>query len=629
MSNEKSATLKIKCGIFRFMFSMKLFNLKSLFVLICCCSLSMSLLSQELVINTEYSGPNPITGVSTVRVIEGGSVSSGYEIFADVIIEGGSWDGAEGHGSLLLLEGNVSRITNTFTSVTISGGTVEEIIELSSPIEIDGGELLAGLNCDNGIQIRGDPIIHSDVIFSGVASSSSMIFEGGTIIGNLKVSMGGAIVVRDQAILAGDLILENGGVANISGGQIQGKVFDAQEFSGSKRIFVTTDRSNLFEIEEGQYLLTGAFRNNQNIGGYDGLEFSLDSRVLEIDSNLNYPEPILIIQNVYSGIACFEIPHIKKIEILEGGYVDYWTFGFRVASVLVDGGTLNSAHFETSQEVIIRSGEIGRTHSDGADIQIEGGVVRQISGKPMLTMSGGEVLGFIDTEYQIEIGGDAHFHGNVFHNHNGSGGNLIVSGGKVDGNVFFEQAHWGHLQITGGEIKGNIIVSESRPKHGAGQISGGILHGALIIEEFVGGFFVTAQKAAHLITGEIFGTFEDGTLIGGEDGLSVIDPFNELTLISSEPWETPIFTRSDTNQDGRTNISDIYSILNYLFKGISIKCEAAADFDNNSIIDLGDVILSLSFIYLGAAPPEYPYPNCAPLSSDSFFDCELNDYCLN
>ncbi len=71
------------------------------------------------------------------------------------------------------------------------------------------------------------------------------------------------------------------------------------------------------------------------------------------------------------------------------------------------------------------------------------------------------------------------------------------------------------------------------------------------------------------------------------------------------------FLRGDGNDDGIVNIADGIFLLQSLFAdGADSTCNDAADANDDSSIDVSDVISILGYQFNGTNPPPAPYPNC-------------------
>ena len=82
------------------------------------------------------------------------------------------------------------------------------------------------------------------------------------------------------------------------------------------------------------------------------------------------------------------------------------------------------------------------------------------------------------------------------------------------------------------------------------------------------------------------------------------------------------FIRGDANRDGRIDIADVISSLLHQFKSQPIKCQKAADIDDNGTISLSDAIRLLQFIYGQAQAPARPYPDPGVDPTNDELRCE-------
>lgn len=72
----------------------------------------------------------------------------------------------------------------------------------------------------------------------------------------------------------------------------------------------------------------------------------------------------------------------------------------------------------------------------------------------------------------------------------------------------------------------------------------------------------------------------------------------------------PRFVRGDTDADGKINLTDAVSVLNYLFVGgREPSCFDAADSDDNGQLQLTDAVRLLGWLFLGNAAPPAPSPS--------------------
>ena len=112
----------------------------------------------------------------------------------------------------------------------------------------------------------------------------------------------------------------------------------------------------------------------------------------------------------------------------------------------------------------------------------------------------------------------------------------------------------------------------------------------------------------------------------GQDQFLV--PFSGLITVFEEPPPPPgpSFVRGDANGDGTLDISDPVRIGVYVARGVNqLACLAAGDIDDDGLIQLSDVVSLLSYLFSEGAAPSAPFPDCgADPTTD--LDC-LNSPC--
>jgi hypothetical protein len=119
-------------------------------------------------------------------------------------------------------------------------------------------------------------------------------------------------------------------------------------------------------------------------------------------------------------------------------------------------------------------------------------------------------------------------------------------------------------------------------------------------------------------------------LAAGEVDITATDPptsikgSTHLTVTTSHP----LFSRCDSNQDGRHDIADGVWIIDELFHGGHAQpgCRQAMDCDRNFRVDLGDAIYCFNYFLKGGAQPPAPFPGCGrdageTLSCESYTKC--------
>jgi hypothetical protein len=87
------------------------------------------------------------------------------------------------------------------------------------------------------------------------------------------------------------------------------------------------------------------------------------------------------------------------------------------------------------------------------------------------------------------------------------------------------------------------------------------------------------------------------------------------------------FLRSDVDGDGRTMITDVLSILSFLFLGGSIQCLDSADLQDSGSVNIADAVYLLTFLFKGEFLPAAPWPVCGTDPSPDNLPCELYASC--
>lgn len=111
-----------------------------------------------------------------------------------------------------------------------------------------------------------------------------------------------------------------------------------------------------------------------------------------------------------------------------------------------------------------------------------------------------------------------------------------------------------------------------------------------------------------------------------------IDGRDRLTTIVDEAFQdhNPFlvsgsfeFARGNANNfDAFVDVADSVYTLGYLFQGLSLDCQDAADANNDGKIDIADPIFALAFLFTGGAPIPSPYPQCGYDIDIDTLDCE-------
>ncbi len=85
---------------------------------------------------------------------------------------------------------------------------------------------------------------------------------------------------------------------------------------------------------------------------------------------------------------------------------------------------------------------------------------------------------------------------------------------------------------------------------------------------------------------------------------------------------TILFQRGDVNADGDTNLTDALAIA-AATQGKPLFCHAAADVDDDGVLDLLDAILVLKHLFMGCEPPPPPFPGCGVDPTGDHLSCEV------
>jgi hypothetical protein len=81
------------------------------------------------------------------------------------------------------------------------------------------------------------------------------------------------------------------------------------------------------------------------------------------------------------------------------------------------------------------------------------------------------------------------------------------------------------------------------------------------------------------------------------------------------------FIRGDVNDDGSVDLADAVKIIMYLFRGVVIRCQVAADLDENAFVNISDAAYVLNFQFRHGPPPPAPYPQPGPADADPILGC--------
>ena len=149
------------------------------------------------------------------------------------------------------------------------------------------------------------------------------------------------------------------------------------------------------------------------------------------------------------------------------------------------------------------------------------------------------------------------------------------------------------------------------------------------------------------IEGENFTTLEDTvvTFGGGEVAVSSVTPTSITctfplcgenmgwvavtvttsggTAVLDEGYECTItFRRADGNCDGKSDIADVFVILNYLFAGGKADCVDALDSNDDGRADISDAVYLLRYLFAGGDPPPAPFEELGTDPTEDSMGCE-------
>ncbi len=69
------------------------------------------------------------------------------------------------------------------------------------------------------------------------------------------------------------------------------------------------------------------------------------------------------------------------------------------------------------------------------------------------------------------------------------------------------------------------------------------------------------------------------------------------------------FRRGDGNCDSNVDLSDVVTILSYLFASYQANCLAAFDTNNDDSVDISDAVFMLSYLFASGSEPAAPFPD--------------------
>ena len=82
------------------------------------------------------------------------------------------------------------------------------------------------------------------------------------------------------------------------------------------------------------------------------------------------------------------------------------------------------------------------------------------------------------------------------------------------------------------------------------------------------------------------------------------------------------FMRGDANLDSNLDIADAETILGACYLGIPVDCEDAADTNDDGALGVSDIVSVLQFLFSGSPSPPAPYPDAGSDPTPDLLDCE-------
>ncbi|HVR73695.1 MAG TPA: hypothetical protein VMT52_05160 [Planctomycetota bacterium] len=95
-----------------------------------------------------------------------------------------------------------------------------------------------------------------------------------------------------------------------------------------------------------------------------------------------------------------------------------------------------------------------------------------------------------------------------------------------------------------------------------------------------------------------------------------------IAQVTGEP--SALFVRGDADGNADTNLGDLIHTLSHLFLGEGeLQCEAAADVNNDGVVDISDAMFQGAFLFQRGPDPSFPFPACGP-STTPELSCEIS-----
>ncbi len=192
----------------------------------------------------------------------------------------------------------------------------------------------------------------------------------------------------------------------------------------------------------------------------------------------------------------------------------------------------------------------------------------------------------------------------------------------IHGKIFFSL---GNLEgrvveaLSGDPVRGALVVTDpdgSQARTGA--------DGRFRIEDVIpGAYAVTIAGTEH------YAARHEGLEVAGRGETSDAGDLVVYRIPSGAPPGGGItFVRGNANIDGRVDLSDPFSIHNWLFRGERPPvCRQAADINDDNRNDISDSVWMLNWLFLGGPAIGPPYPDCGLDPDSSDLPCEETSNC--
>ena len=170
-------------------------------------------------------------------------------------------------------------------------------------------------------------------------------------------------------------------------------------------------------------------------------------------------------------------------------------------------------------------------------------------------------------------------------------------------------------------INGKEVLRSNMP---AGTVGYATLASATVGGTEERAFFDYFIDASDLVAGEniLAAEVHQSAATSGDLGF-------DLELMSSPPPEDPAtFFRGDADGNETRELTDAVVVLEFLFQsGAAPSCLAAADSNDDDVIDISDPILLLFSLFGGTVTPAPPYPDCGVDPTAGALGCASSTAC--